>query len=51
MHLFASFEVDHIDGTRFGFYEVAITTDISEATVSLSETSFWSQFRPHEQRR
>ena len=33
MHLFASFEVDNIDWTGFVVYEVAITTDISEATV------------------
>ena len=33
MHLFASFEVDNIDWTGCGAYEVAITTDMSEATV------------------
>ena len=40
MHLFASFEVDNIDGTGCGAYEVPITTDMSEATVVTLRNKF-----------
>ena len=33
MHLFASFEIDNVDWTRCCVYEIAVTTDKSEATV------------------
>ena len=55
MHLFASFEVDNIDWTGCGAYEVAITTDMSEATVVTLRNKLSGAsavlLRPHEQRR
>ena len=40
MYLFGCFEIYNIDWTRFGVYEVAITADMSEATVVSLRNSF-----------